>query len=82
METYWNVDDVAAALKVSVQTVYRYVMNDDIPFHKLNRAVRFKPSEIESWLESKRAGLVLVNKTPVVNDEKHDAVLFTDNAGS
>ncbi len=56
METYWKVNDVAAAIQVSVQTVYRYVANGEIPFHKLNKAVRFKPSEIESWMESRKAG--------------------------
>ena len=56
METYWKVSEVAAAIQVSVQTVYRYVANGEIPFHKLNKAVRFKPSEIESWMESRKAG--------------------------
>jgi hypothetical protein len=37
--------------------VYRYVANGEIPFHKLNRSVRFKPSEIERWIESKLAGV-------------------------
>jgi excisionase family DNA binding protein len=53
MEHYWKVREVAAALQISAQTVYRYVANGKIPFHKLNRSVRFKPSEIERWIESK-----------------------------
>jgi excisionase family DNA binding protein len=57
MESYWKVQDVAEALQISVQTVYRYVANDEIPFIKLNRSVRFKPSEIERWIESKTAGI-------------------------
>jgi excisionase family DNA binding protein len=55
METYWRVSDVAAAIQVSEQTVYRYVANGEIPFHKLNKAVRFKPSDIETWMESRKA---------------------------
>ena len=55
MESFWKADEVAAAVKVSVQTVYRYVARGEIPFHKLNRAVRFKPSEIEKWLESRKS---------------------------
>jgi excisionase family DNA binding protein len=62
METYWKVNEVAAAIQVSEQTVYRYVANGEIPFHKLNRAVRFKPSEIENWMESRKAG-VTTNKS-------------------
>jgi excisionase family DNA binding protein len=46
---------VAAAIQVSTQTVYRYVAKGEIPYHKLSRAVRFKPSEIESWMESRKA---------------------------
>jgi excisionase family DNA binding protein len=57
MESYWKVQDVAVALKISVQTVYRYVANEEIPFYKLNRSVRFKPSEIELWIENKTAGM-------------------------
>ena len=57
MENYWKVQEVAAALQISIQTVYRYVANGEIPFHKLNRSVRFKPSEIERWIENKVAGI-------------------------
>jgi excisionase family DNA binding protein len=58
MENYWRVREVAEALQISVQTVYRYVANGEIPCHKLNRSVRFKPSEIERWIESKTAGVL------------------------
>jgi excisionase family DNA binding protein len=57
MESYWKVQDVAKALQISVQTVYRYVAEGEIPFYKLNRSVRFKPSEIERWIENKTAGM-------------------------
>ncbi|WP_461252917.1 helix-turn-helix domain-containing protein [Treponema sp. R8-4-B8] len=58
METYWKVNEAAAALQVSVKTIYRYVANGEIPFHKLRRAVRFKPSEIENWMEGKKTEAV------------------------
>jgi len=57
MENLWKVNDVAAAVNVSVQTVYRYVAGGDIPFHKFRRAVRFSPPEIEKWLEGRKKGL-------------------------
>jgi len=57
MENYWKAREVATALQISTQTVYRYVANGEIPFHKLNRSVRFKPSEIERWVESKAFGV-------------------------
>jgi hypothetical protein len=30
-------------------------MNKEIPFHKINRAVRYKKSEIEEWVEKREA---------------------------
>jgi len=36
MESYWRVQEVAEALQISEQTVYRYVANDEIPYHKNN----------------------------------------------
>lgn len=59
MENYWKVQDVAAAIQMSVQTIYRYVAKREIPFHKLNKAVRFKPSEIEKWMEERKAMFLL-----------------------
>jgi excisionase family DNA binding protein len=54
METYLNVREVATALKLSVQTIRRYVLKKEIPFHKISRSVRFKPSEIERWVEKRK----------------------------
>ena len=62
METFWKAHEVAAAVQVSVGTIYRYVANGEIPFHKLNRAVRFKPSEIEAWMEERKACAAARNK--------------------
>jgi excisionase family DNA binding protein len=74
VETYWKVNEVAAVIQVSVQTIYRYVANAEIPFHKLNRAVRFKPSEIENWMDSRKArsneqGTVINEKIAVEGGE-------------
>jgi excisionase family DNA binding protein len=53
METYLTVEEVAAAVKFSVQTIRRYVLREEIPYHKIKRAVRFRPSEIELWIENR-----------------------------
>jgi len=68
METYWKVNEVASAIQVSEQTVYRYVAKREIPFHKLSRAVRFKPSEIESWMESRKAGVTADQNGSIVGE--------------
>jgi excisionase family DNA binding protein len=58
MEMYLTVEDVAAVLKLSVQTIRRYVLKKEIPYHKIIKAVRFKPSEIEKWVERKNCANV------------------------
>ena len=72
METYLTVSDVAVLLKLSVPTIRRYTMNKEIPFHKLNRAVRYKKSEVELWFEKRKAA-----KAKKQN-ENNDGGLFTE----
>jgi len=49
---YLTVNEVAEFLRLSVQTIRRYTMKNEIPFHKINRAVRYKKSEIEKWVDN------------------------------
>ena len=58
METYLTVKEVAEMVRLTVQTIRRYTMRKKIPFHKINRAVRFKKSEIEMWVEKREAAKV------------------------
>jgi excisionase family DNA binding protein len=53
MESFWKIKEVAAAVQVSVGTVYRYVERGEMPFHRLNTVLRFKPSEIETWMDGR-----------------------------
>ena len=55
MDGYLTVKEVAKFLQLSVQTIRRYTMQKKIPFHKIDRAVRFKKSEIEQWVENEKA---------------------------
>jgi len=55
LDAYLTADDVAVLLKLSLSTIRRYTMNKEIPFHKINRAVRYKKSEIELWFEKREA---------------------------
>jgi excisionase family DNA binding protein len=52
METYLTIEELAAALKLAAQTIRRYVLKREIPYHKIRKVIRFKPSEIERWIES------------------------------
>jgi excisionase family DNA binding protein len=51
MEILLTAKELAAALKLTEQTVQRYVLRKEIPFRKIMRAVRFRPSEINRWID-------------------------------
>jgi len=46
----WSVEDVARELHVTSRHVYKLVSNDDIPYAKVGRLVRFSPVRIYEWL--------------------------------
>ena len=74
MDTYLTAKDVALLLQLSVQTIRRYTMDKEIPFHKVNRAVRYKKSEIEQWFEKRESA-----KAETQNGKSGDG-LFNDTA--
>jgi len=47
----WSVEDVAKELSVSIRHVYRLISNDQIPYCKVGRLVRFSPVKISEWLQ-------------------------------
>ena len=52
METYLTIEELASHLKLATQTIRRWVLNREIPFHKINKVIRFRLSEIEKWIEN------------------------------
>lgn len=50
MENLLNIFDVSEITKIKVATLRKYVLRGTIPFRKLGAAVRFKPSEIDAWI--------------------------------
>ena len=68
MESLLTVKELAAALKLTEQTIQRYVLRKEIPFHKIMRAVRFRPSEINQWIDN---GGLLANEELGIRNEKH-----------
>jgi excisionase family DNA binding protein len=52
MEILLTVKELAAALKLTEQTIQRYVLRKEIPYRKIMRAVRFRPSEINQWIDN------------------------------
>jgi excisionase family DNA binding protein len=51
MENLMTVKDVAGDMRLSEQTIQRYVMNREIPFHKIKKVIRFRLSELERWID-------------------------------
>jgi excisionase family DNA binding protein len=49
---FLNAKEVAEFLKLSVMSIRRYTMNKQIPFHKINRSVRYDKAEIENWIRN------------------------------
>ena len=47
-------EELAAALKIARVTAYAWIRRGVIPHLKIEGVVRFDPSEIRKWLESKR----------------------------
>ena len=72
METYLTIEELASYLKLAVQTIRRYVLNREIPFHKIKKVIRFRLSEIEWWIENGGPS-VLANEK-----EEHENELLTD----
>jgi excisionase family DNA binding protein len=47
----WSVNDLAKELKISTRQIYRLVSDDEIPYCKVGRLVRFLPVKISEWLQ-------------------------------
>ncbi|MBK8131048.1 MAG: helix-turn-helix domain-containing protein [bacterium] len=52
-ESLWTVDDVAAYLRVAVQSVYRWASQNKIPCRKVGGSLRFEPEEVKDWTAAK-----------------------------
>lgn len=54
IERWVAVDDVAAHLGVTRDSVYRWMSAKRLPAHRLGRSWRFRLSEIDKWVRSGR----------------------------
>jgi excisionase family DNA binding protein len=53
-ERWVTVDDVAAHLGVTRDSIYRWMSSKGLPAHRVGRAWRFRLSEIDEWVRSGR----------------------------
>ena len=69
METYLSIEGVAKYLGIAEKTVRKWVLNREIPYHKIMKVIRFRVSEIEEWINTS-------GKFCPVTDEVQEGDLF------
>jgi excisionase family DNA binding protein len=52
VETYCTIEEVAKYLNYAEKTIRKWVLNKEIPYHKIHKTIRFRLSEIEKWVDS------------------------------
>jgi excisionase family DNA binding protein len=50
METLWDIGELGRLANIKVATLRKYVAQRKVPFVKVGRLVRFRPSEVEQWI--------------------------------
>ena len=70
MEKYLTAKEVADKVQLAEQTIRRYVMKKQIPFYKIYRSVRFKPCEIEKWIEQRKSNVRMSNEKLAMSNGK------------
>ena len=53
MEKLITVQEASEILGATVGTIYVWKCHHQIPFHKLRGKLKFRPSELEEWLNAK-----------------------------
>lgn len=49
-ERWLSVEEIAAHLGVSKETVYRWLETGKVPSHRVGRLWKFKASEVDTWV--------------------------------
>ena len=56
LDRWMSVEEIAAYLGISKETVYRWVQSKKIPAHRIGKFWKFKPAEVDDWVTSGGAG--------------------------
>lgn len=52
---FWNIKDLSKYLNIKTSTIYAWTAQGKIPHIKIHGLIRFKPEEIDAWLETFRS---------------------------
>ena len=72
METYLSIEGLAKYLNIAEKTVRKWVLNQEIPYHKIMKVIRFRVSEIEGWVNASG------KFSPVTGHEAEEGGLFEE----
>jgi excisionase family DNA binding protein len=50
VESYFTTKELSDYLKIPEQSIRRWVLNNEIPFHRIHNVIRYRLSEIEAWI--------------------------------
>ena len=56
-ERWLSVEEIAAHLGISKETIYRWLEKEKIPAHRVGRLWKFKASEVDQWVFNGRANI-------------------------
>jgi excisionase family DNA binding protein len=62
MDNYLDIKGVCAITKMKEPTIRKYISGDLIPYIRVGRLIRFRPSQIEAWLLSKERNTVVTGE--------------------
>jgi excisionase family DNA binding protein len=62
MDNYINIKGVCAITKLKEPTIRKYISCDLIPYIRVGRLIRFRPSQIEAWLLRKERNTVVTGE--------------------
>ncbi len=69
-ERWLSVEEIAAHLGVSRDTIYKWLERKKMPAHKVGRLWKFLASEVDQWVKRGHAGKDVVPDTSVPDTEQ------------
>lgn len=65
IEPWFSVEEISRHLGVSKETIYRWLEKKRIPAHRMGKLWKFKPSEVDLWVQNGGAADDSINRHPM-----------------
>lgn len=69
-DRWFSVEEIAAYLGVSKETIYRWLDKGKVPSHRMGKLWKFKPREVDSWIMSGGATDRVKQQSLIPNSKK------------